>query len=258
MPADPVVVATNEFPNPTGAGGTSYVSTANATTAVTPDPAQSFDAAGSFKVAHVSGVPDARFQLSATGFAVPAGQTRTFRARIMFPSSNVSAFDRVRAILRDDTTGTSYSTSPPIDPTGPFTEDEWTEYALTHTVPEGRTLTRVYWRADVIGARDPADVCYFDALQSHDGPYFDGDTPAAGGFEYEWTGTPHASASRKLTASPWPDDLREALIRRVARNLAMGALPLGVQATEVGGMVLGGKDPEVRRLEAPWRKVVMG
>lgn len=72
-----------------------------------------------------------------------------------------------------------------------------------------------------------------------------------------------ANACRIPTADvPYPDDLAEALKRRVAHNLALRALPLGVQAnvsdmavqtTRVGGM-----DAEVRRLEGPWRKVLFG
>lgn len=58
---------------------------------------------------------------------------------------------------------------------------------------------------------------------------------------------------------PMQDDLAEALMRRVARNLTMRALPLGVQSDDLGGStVLGSNDAEVRRLEKPYRKVVMG
>lgn len=60
----------------------------------------------------------------------------------------------------------------------------------------------------------------------------------------------------------WPADLAEALLRRVAHNLALRQLPLGVQASisEVGVQTnrVGGTDAEVRRLEAPFRKVVLG
>lgn len=56
----------------------------------------------------------------------------------------------------------------------------------------------------------------------------------------------------------WPDDLREAVFRRVAHNLAMRAIPLAVQSTitDIGAATtrVGGNDPEVRRLEAPYRK----
>lgn len=55
-------------------------------------------------------------------------------------------------------------------------------------------------------------------------------------------------------------DLAEALKRRVARNLALRAVPLAVLRgdAEVGATTLPGRDPEVRRLEGPWRKLVLG
>lgn len=60
----------------------------------------------------------------------------------------------------------------------------------------------------------------------------------------------------------WPADLVEALFRRVAANLANRALPLGLQSsiTELGtGFArTGGGDREVRRLEAPYRRLVVG
>lgn len=58
----------------------------------------------------------------------------------------------------------------------------------------------------------------------------------------------------------WLDDLREALCRRVARNLALRKLPLGVQSTAsettVATTRVGSTDPEVKRLEGPHRKRV--
>lgn len=63
-------------------------------------------------------------------------------------------------------------------------------------------------------------------------------------------------------ATEWPDDLAEALYRRVAVNLALRPLPLAVQAqiseAAVATTRVGGGDPEVRRLETPYRKLVMG
>jgi hypothetical protein len=57
----------------------------------------------------------------------------------------------------------------------------------------------------------------------------------------------------------YPADLAEALFRRVAHNLAVRALPLGVQAVIADGAVatnnVGGLDAEVRRLERPFRRV---
>lgn len=58
---------------------------------------------------------------------------------------------------------------------------------------------------------------------------------------------------------PMPADLAEALMRRTAANLARRRLLLDGQPSESEfPQVLPGRDPEVRRLEAPWRKLVMG
>lgn len=58
--------------------------------------------------------------------------------------------------------------------------------------------------------------------------------------------------------SDWPADLVEALCRRVAHNLALRRLPLGVAVslseTSVTTDRVGGYDSEVRRLELPYRK----
>lgn len=58
----------------------------------------------------------------------------------------------------------------------------------------------------------------------------------------------------------YPADLRQALLRRVQRNLALRALPLAVLQgdAETGSTILPGRDPEVRRLEAPHRRVTVG
>jgi hypothetical protein len=65
-----------------------------------------------------------------------------------------------------------------------------------------------------------------------------------------------------LLPDPYPYDLAEALCRRVAANLANRALPLGLQSsiTEVGAGFarVGGGDREVRRLEAPFRRLAVG
>lgn len=60
---------------------------------------------------------------------------------------------------------------------------------------------------------------------------------------------------------PYPADLAEALFRRVAHNLAVRPLALGVQVelseSAVASTRVGGVDAEVRRLEAPYRKRVV-
>lgn len=60
---------------------------------------------------------------------------------------------------------------------------------------------------------------------------------------------------------PYPADLEEALLRRVQRLLEMRSKPLGYQdtMTEFGvSATRVGPDPEIRRLEAPYRKLVLG
>lgn len=58
----------------------------------------------------------------------------------------------------------------------------------------------------------------------------------------------------------YPADLREALLRRVARNLAMRSLPLAMPQGDMEGSPnpLLARDPEVRRFEAPYRRLVVG
>ncbi len=63
----------------------------------------------------------------------------------------------------------------------------------------------------------------------------------------------------RVDHTAYPDDLAQALKRRVRRNLAMRGIPLGVMAdAEGGGVRVGSNDPEIRRLEAPFRKVLKG
>lgn len=62
----------------------------------------------------------------------------------------------------------------------------------------------------------------------------------------------------RVESANYPADLAEALLRRVVRNLAMRRLPLGVMADEMGSTRLGSSDPEVRRLESPFRKRFVG
>lgn len=70
-----------------------------------------------------------------------------------------------------------------------------------------------------------------------------------------------AAAQRSVCRVPaaYPADLREALLRRVGANLARRKLLLQGEATDSEfPQVLPGRDPEVRRLEAPFRKLVFG
>lgn len=67
-----------------------------------------------------------------------------------------------------------------------------------------------------------------------------------------------ADQARRCRVDPYNDALAGALLRRVQRALAMRNLPLGVLQDDSGSTRLGSTDPEVRRLEAPYRKVTIG
>lgn len=58
----------------------------------------------------------------------------------------------------------------------------------------------------------------------------------------------------------YPPDLRKALLRRVQRALAMRALPLAVNQGDAdgGATILPGRDPVVRNLENPYRRLSVG
>jgi hypothetical protein len=79
---------------------------------------------------------------------------------------------------------------------------------------------------------------------------------------YEAELNAQADACRLPADGSYPPALVEALGRRVAHNLALRALPLGVQANvsdySVATTRVGGMDAEVRRLEGPYRKMLIG
>lgn len=87
--------------------------------------------------------------------------------------------------------------------------------------------------------------------------------------DHSATGEELADALAAETSAQWdacripgayPFSLRQALLRRCARNLALRGLPLAVLRGdgETGDTVLPGRDPEVRRLEGPWRRLAVG
>lgn len=72
-----------------------------------------------------------------------------------------------------------------------------------------------------------------------------------------------AAAQRRCCTIPaaYPADLREALLRRVARNLSMRRLTLSVQRGDNDAgetTILPGRDPEVRRFEKNYPKLGVG
>lgn len=73
-----------------------------------------------------------------------------------------------------------------------------------------------------------------------------------------------AANQRRVCQVPaaYPDDLRQALLRRAARNLAMRRQLTEQPRTDgdfdAPSFVSPGRDAEVRRFEAPWRRVGIG
>lgn len=123
---------------------------------------------------------------------IPAGATRTHRLRCYVPSTN-SPTTHAQVMFRDDITGTTYETQTVIIP---IVYDRWFTLQWTHTVPAGRTLTRVYWNIFQNATIPEGDHAYFDGWQSHDGAYADGDD-----VDWVWEGEPHASTSYR--AAKW-------------------------------------------------------
>lgn len=70
-----------------------------------------------------------------------------------------------------------------------------------------------------------------------------------------------AAQARVCRIDDYGDDLREALFRRVARNLAARSVPVASFTSFEGGATstrVPVTDPEIRRLEAPYRRMVVG
>lgn len=61
-----------------------------------------------------------------------------------------------------------------------------------------------------------------------------------------------------LTWDAHPASLREALLRHCARNLAMRRIPLGIVESDVYSLRVSANDSEIKRLEAPFRRLAVG
>ena len=70
-----------------------------------------------------------------------------------------------------------------------------------------------------------------------------------------------AAQAARCRLDPYTADLREALMRRVARNLAARRVPIATFTSFEGGGTssrVPQSDPEIVRLEAPYRKLRVG
>jgi hypothetical protein len=178
------------------------------------------------------------------------------------------------AILDDDgdptdaTVGTIVTTPSGLISGPVVTEDETGLYTATFTITEaGRHLAVATASGDVVG------VCAFTAYASSptyadsmptisDVSLYLGDSSEtndalSGALAAE------ASAQRARCKVPavYPADLREALLRRVARNLAARAVPIATFTSFEGGGTSSRVpmlDAEIARLEGPYRKRRVG
>lgn len=111
------------------------------------------------------------------------------------------------------------------------------------------------FRANVIGLDDPfANMPGLAAVKAYIGATSTGDAVIQDALDAE------TQAQMDCCRIPvvYPATLGQALKRRVARNLALRRIPLAVLQgdAESGSLTLPGSDPEVRRLERPYRKLV--
>ena len=70
-----------------------------------------------------------------------------------------------------------------------------------------------------------------------------------------------AAQAQRCRIDPYTHELREAVMRRVARNLAARSVPVATWTSFEGGATgtrVPNTDAEIRRLEAPYRKLVIG
>lgn len=128
--------------------------------------------------------------------------------------------------------------------TGPNTQDAWVRHGGSATAPANAASAVVR-----VGASPTVDVTagygfFIDAVQvtatSDLEPYFDGSTTDGGGYDYEWTGTPHNSASLRLVVAEDPSEgtasgsfafAGTATGKRVARATGAGAWGFAGTAT---------------------------
>ncbi len=131
-------------------------------------------------------------------------------------------------------------------------------YIARAAAAEYGTLTFVAYAAGVTANGDlPTVQDVDDYLTSGSGEHSWSDTDMAGALAAE------TDAQRRVCRIPaaYPNDLREALLRRVQRNLAMRPNALAVLRGDADAgdtTMLPQRDPEVTRLERPWRKLPMG
>jgi hypothetical protein len=114
----------------------------------------------------------------------------------------------------------------------------------------------VRWVAEAYDVVDGDEMPIVDDVNTYMGAHSYTDEQVAAMLAQERA----AQFARCRIPAAYPPDLRGALMRRTQRALAMLHLSLAVKETVEGEsqIIVPGNDPEVRRLEAPYRKVTVG
>lgn len=138
-------------------------------------------------------------------FNYAEGTTVYLRIKIFEPSANVADLTSVRMIARDDPSSVTLGTTV-LTPVDTPTTDAWVEYIGNYVVDAGHTVTSVYVDTSSTGWAN-TDILYFDDLSvsNTDQPFFfgnmdDGPWNSSGTWDFDWVGTPFASASTATRA----------------------------------------------------------
>lgn len=166
----------------------------------------------------------------------------------------------VAVVVTSPAAGTTTPTVTALDTTGAYravptvtSAGRWTAVITVSGAATG-TASVTAWVASVVtaaGMPTAADVRAYVGDTSAD------DTELGGVLAAEAA----AQRARCQVPAAYPPDLREALLRRCARNLAARRVPVAsFTAFEGGGTStrVPARDPEIRRLEAPYRRYVVG
>lgn len=193
-----MTVLTNFSPNPSAEKDLGFTTTAMSGQGLTRVNTQAWVGGWSFQHRHNAGASTTTKRIAQTGFSFAAGKPVVAKVRFKLGFIAGTWSGIARAMFRDDAAAVTYLSNvncavSAADANG------WRTITITHVVPQGRTLSRVYF--DLIGTGlAEGDLAWFDGWQINEGtdtelPYFDGDTTDGARYGYSWTGTPHASSS---------------------------------------------------------------
>lgn len=184
------------------------------------------------------------------------GQPWTLDVRVTDPDGDAAADTVVATVtLPDDSTDTAVITDVSTGHyRASYTPADVGRYIATVTGDLYGAAAVTVWVADVVTGTQLPDISELDAYLG---------TNNATDDELQEALDAEAAAQRRVCRMPatYDADLRSALLRRAARHLAMKRLTLAIFPSgdsEAGPTIVPGKDPEVRRLEAPYRKMIMG